>query len=80
VALARIQLAQVREGVEVAEEGLGDGGEVGTAADVVEVGHELATDAVDSGVASVQEAVGFEELQVSRELFTIEVREGLALV
>jgi hypothetical protein len=80
VALARIQLAQVREGVEVAEEGLGDGGEVGAAADVVEVGHELATNAIDPGVAGAQEAVGFEELQVSRELFTVEIREGLAFV
>jgi hypothetical protein len=78
--LAEVQPAQMGEGVEVLEEGLGDGGEVGAPTDVVQVGDQLAADSIDPGVAGVQEPVGFEELQVSRELFTIEIREGLALV
>jgi hypothetical protein len=80
MALAQVQLAQMGEGVEVAEEGLGDGGEVGAPTDVIEVGDQLATDPIDARMARAQEPVRFEKLQMSRELFTIEIREGLAFV
>jgi hypothetical protein len=80
MALAQVELAQMGQGVEVAEEGLGDGGEVRAPTDVVEVGDQLAADAIHARVAGAQEAVRFEKLQVSRELFTIKIREGLAFV
>jgi hypothetical protein len=80
MAPAEVQLAQVGEGVEVAEEGFRDGREVRARAHVVEVGHELAADAVDSGVAGGEETVRLEKLQMPGEFFTIEIREGLAFV
>jgi hypothetical protein len=80
MALAQVQLAEVGQGVEVSQEGFGDGGEVGAPTNVVELGDELATDADASGVTRSQDSVRLEELQVSRELLAIKVREGLAFV
>jgi hypothetical protein len=69
----------VGEGVEVAEEGLGHGGEVGAATHVIEVAHQLAADPIDSGVTARQ-AARLEKLQVSQKLFAVEIREGLTFV
>jgi hypothetical protein len=78
--LARVEFAQMGEGVEVAKEGFGDGGEVITGTDVIDVGDQLATDAIDGGVSGTHEAAGFEQFQVPCELFSVEGREGLPSV
>src|SRR5688572_22966435 len=75
VPLARVELAQPRERVEVLEKGFGDGGEVRPPADAVEVGHDL--------VAGPTHEVGLHpvELQVlemPQELFAVEVGKGTA--
>jgi hypothetical protein len=73
MALAGIQRAQAREGIEVLEEGLGQGGEAVAPTDVVELGREEVEGAV--AMAGVEDAAALEVLDVPLELLAIEVRE-----
>src|SRR5258706_43790 len=81
VALARVQLAQPGEDVELLQQGLGHGGEVVLAADAVEIRHQLRAGLLHRVLAVVAEdAVGLEVLDVAQELFTIEVGQCTALI
>ena len=65
------------DGIEVLQKRFRDDGEVGTPADLVEIGEEaIAGPAEGTAVAGVQEAVILEAPQVPGELLTIEVRES----
>jgi hypothetical protein len=76
--LAGRDLAEVCEGVEVLEQRLGDGGEVGAPADAIEVGDQVATGAIQ--VAGALEPAGLQVLEMPLELFTVELREGSLLL
>jgi hypothetical protein len=76
---ARVQLAQAGEGVEVTEQVLGDGGEVCAPAHMVEVREQLSA-ARDGRVAFAEDTRRLELLQVSPELFSVEVRQRLTFV
>src|SRR5213076_972530 len=81
VALARVELAQPRQDVELLQQRLRHGGEVGLAAHAVEVRHQLAARALHRVVAVLAEdAVGLEVLEVPDELFTVEVGQRTPFV
>ncbi len=71
---AGVQLAQASQGVEVLKEGLREGRKIGAAADLIELREELPRGAVHSrAVVLVDQAVGLHVLEMSQELFAVEV-------
>jgi hypothetical protein len=68
--------AQAGDGVEVLEECLRDDEEAVTATHVVEVRHQLAAGILPGA----EEADGLEMIEVPEKLFTVEAREGAALL
>jgi hypothetical protein len=76
--LAGGDLAEAREGVEILEQGLGDGGEVGAPTDTVQVGDQLATGPIQ--MSGALEPAGLQVLEMPQELFAVELREGSLLL
>jgi hypothetical protein len=67
--------------LEILEEQLRQGGELGSPADVIEIRHEPPIGAVDNLPAPVLEnAAGLEHHEVPEELFAIEVRQSPSLL
>jgi hypothetical protein len=76
-----IELAQVREDVELLEERFGDDREIVAAANVLEVVHDPAVGPSNGFAIHVRnDAGGLEALKVSNELLSVEVRDRPTLV
>jgi hypothetical protein len=72
-----LQLREAGQGLEVLEQGLGEGGELGAVADALEIGDEAAIGAGDDLPAAVAEdSTAFEDGQMLEKLFAVEVRYG----
>jgi hypothetical protein len=78
--LARVEFAQMGEGVEVAKEGFGDGGEVITGADVIDVGDQLRQTRSTAACPGLTRPLDSSNSRCSCELFSVEGREGLPSV